>query len=218
VEQRRIGYAAGVSFFVEGAAFSGMSLIAGKLGAIPVAAWAVVLNVASIIFMAPLGLGAATAVLVGRAYGARDEAAVVRWGVLGFLVSAVASVAVIAFVWPGAELIAHAYSREPHVIPIIASALVLSCLFYLADGLQVVAAQALRARADIWTPTAIHMFNYAVLMGPLAWWLALPLHMGVAGIVWAVTVASLTSGVMLVGRYLWLSRAVLWPAQSSVNT
>lgn len=217
IEQRRIGYAAGVSFFVEAAAFSGMSLIAGKLGAVAVAAWAVVFNVAGIVFMAPLGLGTATAVLVGRAYGARDEAGVVRWGVLGFAVSTVASLLVIAFVWPGAGLIAHAYSREPAVLPIIAQALVLSCLFYLADGLQVVAAQMLRARADIWTPTFIHLFNYAVLMAPLAWLLALPWHMGVAGIVWGVTVASLASGGMLVGRYLWLSRAVLWPESARLR-
>jgi MATE family multidrug resistance protein len=217
-EQRRIGYAAGISLFVEGAAFSGMSLIAGKLGAVEVAAWAVVLNVTGVIFMAPLGLGTATAVLVGRAYGARDEAGVVRWGVLGFLVSAVASIVVIAFVWPGAGLIAHAYSREPAVIPIIAGALALSCLFFMADGLQAVAAQALRARGDIWLPTAIHMFNYVALMLPLAWLFALSWRMGVNGIVWSVTVASLASGGLLVGRYLWLSRAVLWPAQSSAKT
>jgi MATE family multidrug resistance protein len=213
IEQRRIGYAAGISFFVEGGAFSALSIIAGWLGAVQVAAWAVVLNVAAIIFMFPLGLGTATAVLVGRAYGARDEAGVVRWGMIGFAVSAVVSVAVIALVWPGADLIAHAYSTEPHVIPLISAALVLSCLFYLADGLQAVAAQALRARADIWMPTLIHLFNYAILMGPLAWFLALPAGLGLPGIVWAVTLASLTSGAMLFGRYLWLSRDVLRPVR-----
>jgi MATE family multidrug resistance protein len=209
IQQRRIGYAAGISFFVEGGAFSALSIIAGQLGAVPVAAWAVVLNVASIIFMFPLGIGTATAVLVGRAYGARDETGVMRWGVIGFGVSTAVSVAVIALVWPGAGLVAHAYSTEPKVLPLITAALVLSCLFYLADGLQAVAAQALRARGDIWLPTGIHLFNYAVLMGPLAWALALPLHWGLPGIVWAVTIASLTSGAMLVGRYLWLSRGLM---------
>lgn len=209
VMQRRIGYAAGISFFVEGGAFSMLSLIAGWLGGLQVAAWAVVLNVAGIIFMFPLGLGTATAVLVGRAYGARDEVGVVRWGVIGFAVSTVASLAIIALVWPGAGLIAHAYSTEPHVLTMISAALVLSCLFYLADGLQAVAAQALRARGDIWLPTVIHLFNYAVLMGPLAWVLALPMGWGLSGVVWAVTIASLTSGAMLVGRYLWLSRGML---------
>ncbi len=71
-EQRRIGYGAGASNVFETAAFAGMNVIAGYISALSVAAWAVVLNVAAIIFMAPLGLSTAGAVLVGRAYGARD--------------------------------------------------------------------------------------------------------------------------------------------------
>ena len=38
-------------------------------------AWAIVLNVAAIVFMVPLGLATGAAVLVGRAYGARDRPA-----------------------------------------------------------------------------------------------------------------------------------------------
>jgi multidrug resistance protein, MATE family len=60
-EQRRIGYGAGASYFVEAAAFSGMSFVAGLIGSLEVAAWAVVLNVAAVIFMAPLGLASALA-------------------------------------------------------------------------------------------------------------------------------------------------------------
>ena len=204
--QRQVGYAAGVSYFVEAGAFSAMSLITGALGAVQVAAWAVVLNVASIIFMPPLGLATATAVLVGRAYGAKDERGVAGAGVLGFLVSAAISVVVVAVVWPGAGLIARGYSSDPALVAMAAAALVLSCLFYTADGLQVVAAQALRARGDVWMPTAIHIVNYGVLMGPLAWFLALKVGLGLNGVVWAVTASSLASGCALVGRFLLLSR------------
>ncbi|MGZ8370810.1 MAG: MATE family efflux transporter, partial [Caulobacteraceae bacterium] len=99
VEQRRIGYAAGISYFVEGGSFAVLSIVAGWLGAQAVAAWAVVINVTSLIFMIPLGLSTATAVLVGRAYGAGDRRAVTRAGVMGFWVSAAASVIVMAVVW-----------------------------------------------------------------------------------------------------------------------
>ena len=50
-EQRRIGYGAGVSFFAETAAFSSMNIVAGWVGGLAVAGWAIVLNVAAIIFM-----------------------------------------------------------------------------------------------------------------------------------------------------------------------
>ena len=46
----------------------------------------------------------------------------------------------------GAERIAAAYTLDPAVRAATTAALLLSCLFFVADGLQVVAAQSLRAR------------------------------------------------------------------------
>ncbi len=204
-EQRRIGYGAGASYFVEPAAFSGMNLVAGWLGAMVVAGYAVVLNVAAVIFMVPLGLSAATGVLVGRAYGARNTAGMARAGWLGFAVAIVFGVLVSALVWPLAPWIAGAYTREASLIALAAPALVLSCLFFAADSLQVVAAQALRARGEVWLPTFTHILSYALIMAPLAWWLAHPMKLGLAGIIWAVILASLVSAGCLVGRFWLLS-------------
>ena len=204
-EQRRIGYGAGASYFVETAAFAGMNLVAGWLGAMVVAGYAVVLNVAAVIFMVPLGLSAATGVLVGRAYGARDPAGMARAGWLGFAVAIVFGVLVSALVWPLAPWIAGAYTREAALIALAAPALVLSCLFFAADSLQVVAAQALRARGEVWLPTFTHILSYALIMSPLAWWLAHPLKLGLDGIIWAVILASLVSAGCLVGRFWLLS-------------
>lgn len=207
--QRRIGYAAGASYFVEAAAFSGMSFIAGVLGSLEVAAWAVVLNVAAIIFMVPLGLSSATAVLVGRAYGARDRAGTRHAGLLGFGVTVALTGLICAIVWAGADLIAGAYTTEPALLRLVAPALILSCLFFVADGLQVVAANALRARGDVWLPTATHVASYAVVMLPLGYLLALPADLGLDGIVWAVIVASLLSAGLLLGRFALLARRPL---------
>src|SRR5690606_2574386 len=71
-EQRKIGYGGGASYFIEVAAFAAMTFFAGQLGANETAAWAIVLNVSAIVFMVPMGLSSATAVLVGRAHGAGD--------------------------------------------------------------------------------------------------------------------------------------------------
>ena len=86
-EQRRIGYGAGASSFFEIGAFSAMTFIAGALGALTVAAYTVVLNVVSFVFMVPLGLATATAVLVARAYGARKPAALNRAAFVGLSVT-----------------------------------------------------------------------------------------------------------------------------------
>ena len=205
-EQQRIGYGTGASYFIEVSAFAGMTIVAGWLGGLQVAAWSVVLNVSAIIFMAPLGLGAATAVLVGRAYGARDRHGLVLAGKTGFMVTTVMLLVVCAVVYLFAPVIASAYTRDPALIAIAAPALVLSCLFFVADGLQVVGAQALRARGDIWLPTAIHLTAYAVVMMPLGWFLAHPAGLGVDGIVWSVIIASLISASLFIGRFLLLAR------------
>lgn len=204
-EQRKVGYGAGASYFIEVTAFAAMAVVAGRLGALEVAAWSVVLNVAAVIFMGPLGLAAATGVLVSRAYGAGDREGVVRSGVLGFAVTAALTLAVCLVVWPGAGVIVSAYGADPAMLAIAKSALVLSCLFFVADGLQVVAAQALRSRADVWWPTAFHLTSYGAVMLPLGWIFAHPLGLGVNGIIWAVIVASLLSAALLAGRFMRLA-------------
>ncbi|WP_041373438.1 MATE family efflux transporter [Phenylobacterium zucineum] len=208
-EQRRIGYGAGISNFLEVSAFASMNVIAGWIGGLAVAAWAIVLNLAAIVFMVPLGLATGAAVLVGRAYGARDPAGVHRAGAISFAVTAVFGVIVSLAVWPAAGLISAGYTRDAATIALAAPALALSCLFFLPDALQVVAAQALRARGDVWLPTYTHLASYIAVMMPLAWWLAIPMKLGIDGIVWAVIVASLVSCALLLGRFWLLSRRTL---------
>jgi len=205
-EQRRIGFGAGASNFFEVAAFASMNIIGGWLGGLAVAAWAIVLNVAAIVFMVPLGLSTAAAVRVGRAYGARDPAGVNRAAGVAFAVTAVFGVLVSLAIWPSAELISHAYTSNALTIAMAVPALALACLMFLPDALQVVAAQALRARGDVWLPTCTHLTSYILIMMPLAYWLAIPRHMGIIGMTIAVVAASFVSGLLLLGRFWMLSR------------
>jgi MATE family multidrug resistance protein len=204
--QRQIGYGTASSYFVETLAFGAMSIFAGWIGALAVATWAIVLNIAAVIFMIPLGLAAATAVMVGRAHGARSAAGVRRAGGLGFGVAVVVLLLICAVVGFGNEALAAAYTLEPQVRAMAAAALLLSTLFFVADGLQAVGAQALRAQSDVWVPTVTHVASYVVIMMPLAWYLAIPMAMAVNGLVAAIIVASLISAALLWARFWWLTR------------
>ena len=207
-EQRRVGYGAGLLQFIEGGSFGAMTVVAGWLGGIAVAAWSILLNLSALIFMAPLGLGVATAVLVGRAYGAGDGQAVRRFGLLGFCVTAVVLTAIALAVVAFAPLIARAYTPDMALIPAVEAGLVLCSLFFVADGLQVVGAQALRAQSDVWVPSMSHSVSYLLVMCPLAWALAVHWGWGLSGIVWAVIAASLLAAGFLMTRFWWVARRV----------
>lgn len=131
-----------------------------------------------------------------------------RAGVLGLMVTSAVLLVICAGIGLGNEAIANAYTTDAAVRTVAAAALLLSCLFYLADGLQNVGAQALRARGDVWVPTATHIASYLAVMIPLGWALAIPAGLGVAGLVWSVIVASLVSAGALWGRFWWLGRGL----------
>ena len=203
-EQMKVGFGAGSSNFIEVGAFAAMTLFAGQLGAAETASWAVVINVSAIVFMVPMGLSSATAVLVGRSYGAGDKAGVMRGGLAGIGVVTVLAFIIAIGLWLTAPLVVSAYTTDPAILAIAAPALVLATLFFVADAQQVVAAQANRAAGDVVWPTLMHLLSYGVIMIPLGWWLAH--RIGVDGLVWSVIVASLISGALLTGRFVRIAR------------
>ena len=203
-EQMKVGFGAGSSNFIEVGAFAAMTLFAGQLGAAETASWAVVINVSAIVFMVPMGLSSATAVLVGRSYGAGDKAGVMRGGLAGIGVVTVLAFIIAIGLWLTAPLVVSAYTTDPAILAIAAPALVLATLFFVADAQQVVAAQANRAAGDVVWPTLMHLLSYGIIMIPLGWWLAH--RIGVDGLVWSVIVASLISGALLTGRFVRIAR------------
>ena len=203
-EQRRVGYGAGASIAAEVAAFTGMNVVAAWIGPISVAAWAITQSVASIIFMVPLGLAGAVSVRVGRAYGARDRLGIDRATITAACVASGIALMVSAAVAAFARPLTAIYATDPVLLAAAAPALLLSTLFLWPDALQSVMANALRSRADVVMPTAIHIGSYLGVMLPLGWALALPLRGGVNGCIWAVIIASYVVFGLLAARFLWL--------------
>jgi len=203
-DQVTVGIGAGSSNFIEVGAFAAMTLFAGQLGAAETASWAVVINVSAMVFMVPMGLGSATAVLVGNAYGAGQKAEVMRSGLIGIGVVTVLAFVIAVGLWFTAPLVVSAYTTDTAILAIAAPALVLATLFFVADAQQVVAAQANRAAGDVVWPSLMHLLSYGIIMIPLGWFLAH--RIGVDGLVWSVIVASVISGVLLTGRFIRIAR------------
>ncbi|HEU5219038.1 MAG TPA: MATE family efflux transporter, partial [Gemmatimonadales bacterium] len=68
----RLGLPIGAQMWLEYGVFAVVGALMGRIGTLAVAGHQIALNLSSIVFMVPLGVGAAAAVLVGHAVGAAD--------------------------------------------------------------------------------------------------------------------------------------------------
>ena len=81
----RLGLPIGVTMAFEGGVFAAAILLMGWINEASVAAHAIALQIASLTFMVPMGLGQAATVRVGLAFGRRDATAITRAGWAGFV-------------------------------------------------------------------------------------------------------------------------------------
>ena len=200
-----VGGAAALSHAAEAGAFSGMTMIAGRLGAGEVAAYQILLNMLALMFMAALGISAAAAVLTSDAVGRRDAEGATRASFLGLGVSIVFAAAAGLVVLALAVQLGRAYTADATLAAQIAGLLWLVALIMPPDAGQAVAAAALRARGDNWFPTASHLLAYALVMPVLAFIWAEKQGQGVAGLMLAILTASVLSCGVLSAR-IWMLR------------
>ncbi|MBM3991679.1 MAG: MATE family efflux transporter [Planctomycetes bacterium] len=194
-----VGVPIGLHFAAEIWGFHIAGLWAGWLGKHELAANSVVLNLASISFMLPLGVGLATATRVGNLVGlarARD-AQVAAWSALG-LGAGLMALCAATFLLAGEPLVA-SYTDDPAVLALAMATLPIAAAFQLFDGLQVVAAGVLRGIGRT-TPTALaNLLGYYALGLPLGYHLAFARGLGLVGIWWGVACGLAVVAASLVG-------------------
>lgn len=163
-----IGLPIGLQYGVEVGCFSAAAVLMGLKGSTPLAAHQVALNVAALLFMVPLGVGAAGAVRTGQAYGAGSVSGVRRAGWtaistgLGF---AFCSAAVLTL---GREQIIALYRVEPAVFILAVDFLLVAAVFQVGDAIQAVALGVLRGLGDTRVPFFLILSSYAVTAAPIA--------------------------------------------------
>lgn len=204
--QRRIGYSAGASQAVESLAFSMQSLIAGLLGSIALAAYSIAFQMLGMVFMVALGMGSATAVLVGHAWGAKDGPGMARAGWLGLGVNSVAMFVLGGALFAFAPWIAEGFAVDAALVAGAAPLIAFVGIILIPDGGQVVLSHALRGRGDTVMPVLSHFLSYLFVMMPLSWLLALKFERGAAGILEAILIASVFASLLLVWRLYYVSK------------
>jgi MATE family multidrug resistance protein len=197
----RLGLPLGVAVMMEGLLFVASALLIGGMGAQAVAAHQIAINIASVLFMVPLGMAMATTVRVGFAAGGRDAEGV-RWACrAGFAITLATQLGAATLLLGAGGAIAGLYTGEAAVLAAVAPLLLLAALFQLSDGFQVAAAGALRGLKDTRLPMFITAFAYWVVGMPMGAWLAFGRELGAPGI-WGGLVFGLTVAALLLGARL----------------
>jgi MATE family multidrug resistance protein len=184
------------SVLAEGALFSSAGLMMGGFGATVVAAHAIAINYAALMFMVPLSIHSATTIHVGHRAGAGRwaESRDAGWVGAGICVATMAvSAVVLLFARAG---IAALYSEDLAVITMATTLLLYAAAFQVADGLQVGMAGALRGFKDARVPMWLCIAAYWGLGFPLAWGLGVAAGHG-APAVWLGLIAGLFAAASL---------------------
>ena len=163
----KIGLPMGGAALAEVTAFTSVAIFVGRFGAEQIAAHQIALNIASVLFMLPMGLAAALTIRIGQQLGAGDPRAArfIAWS--GVAIGLVAACVSMLLVLLGRELIVTLFSADPAVREVAAGLMLFAAVWQLADATQVLAIGALR--------------GYQVTLGPMLvmfvafWLIGLPL-------------------------------------------
>ncbi len=192
-----LGLPAASQLTIELAAFAVAASLIGKLGAVPLAAHQIAINMAALTYMVPLGIASAAAVRVGQALGRRDPAGARDAGWTALLLGAgfMGLMAIAFLAIP--RVIIRAFTADSQVLTTGIVLLRIAAFFQIFDGLQTVVTGALRGAGDTRTPMLCHLCGYWPIGLPLGYWLCFSWNKGVFGL-WT----GLCVGLILIGMVL----------------
>jgi multidrug resistance protein, MATE family len=205
-----LGIPIGIQYGLEIWAFQAATLLAGRLGEIPLAAHVIALNLASLTFMLPLGMSIGTATRVGNLLGSGKRRAAQRSAYVGLgMGCAIMSISAIAFIVLR-DLLPTMFTSDVATRDLAASILPIAAAFQLFDGTQAVGAGVLRGMGATRPAALINLVGFYGLALPTAWWLAFEYDLGVGGIWWGLCLglASVAAALVLYVRVRGPARAV----------
>ena len=196
-----LGWAIGLSYFLEASLFTFIVWLIADLGENYVAAQQIVLSLSSVIYMIPQAIGSAATVRVGYTIGRRQfararyisgVAIVCGWGL-----GACTLVALLVFRLSLAKI----YTQDAAVLALASSLLIFAGIFQVFDFTQCIASYALRGYKITRVPMIIHAIAFWCLGLILGYILAHAAQMGIYGF-WTALIISLASAAAALVWYL----------------
>ena len=202
----RVSLSGMLQFAISNASWIGLVRIVSLFGGSAVAGYTVAIRIVIFFILPAWGLSNAAATLVGQNLGAghpeRAEKAVWRTGLYNLIFLGTLGIFFIIFATPVVRL----FVQDSAVVPIAAMALRIFSCGNMGYAYVMVILQAFNGAGDTVTPTIVNFFGFWVLEIPLAWFLAVPMHLGAEGAFLAFVIAQFAiagASVVLFKRGRW---------------
>lgn len=205
----RLGVPIGMTTLSEVSLFAASAMMMGWLGAVPLAAHGIAVQLASATFMVHLGLSNAATIRAGNALGRGDRAHLKRGAVAVTAISLAVALATIAlfliFPEPLLSLFMEAGNpARPTILAIGTGLLAIAALFQLMDGAQVIALGLLRGVQDTAVPMLMAALSYWIVGIPASYVLGFVLGWEGVGVWLGLVLGLACAGVLLMWRF-WTS-------------
>jgi MATE family multidrug resistance protein len=210
----RLGLPAGGMTVAENTMFTVVALLMWVLGTAELAANQAASTFLSILFMVPVAIGQAAATRVALAQGLKNVPFMRRVGVVAIVATAIYMVFVALLIWAFPAPIARifldpAQAGNEAVIDVTIGLLVIAAISQVSDGIQVVAAGALRGIGDTAWPFLFGLFGFGVVGLGAGTYFAFGLELGARGLWLGVALGLTVSAAVFTWRFHVLSRRPL---------
>jgi len=208
----RLGAPIGGILALEVGVFVAAGVLAGLIGADALGANQIVLNVASLTFMVPMGLSQAATVRCAFELGAQRPDGAWRAACVALALGVSFMVAAAIVLWSVPRAIIAIYldvgaAANRDVVAIATRLMFIAALFQVFDGTQTVAAGALRGYKDTAIPMVIAGISYWGIGFVGGWLLAFPLGYGAIGLWWGLALGLAVVAILLGMRLFRLGRS-----------
>ncbi|HEX4543505.1 MAG TPA: MATE family efflux transporter [Candidatus Acidoferrum sp.] len=200
-----------LQFMIAHTSWIGLVRIVSIFGSAALAGYTIAIRILIFILLPSWGLSNAAATLVGQNLGAkqpeRAQISVWRTGFYNMLFLGIIGVFFLIFATPVVRL----FTNDPVVIPLAATCLRILSYGNIGYAYGMVMLQAFNGAGDTVTPTIVHFFGFWVLEIPLAYFLAIPGHVGANGVYISIVVAECAiaaAGILLFRRGRWKGQQI----------
>ena len=186
--------------------FNAATFLMGLINEASLAAHAIAMQIASLSFMVPMGLGQAATIRVGRAFGARDHDGIARagWAAYCMGVGFMALMALMMLTVPRLLIGAFIDVDAPgnaEVVRLAVGFLAFAALFQIFDGAQAVASGMLRGLHDTTVPMLFALVGYWGIGLPLGALLAIHFDLGGNGVWMGLSMGLAVVALLLLWRW-----------------